>query len=60
MRIIFEIEKLPELESGIRGFYDQVTIEIESGDPGGEDGQFESYMKQVFVEWYDGAKVTEL
>jgi len=59
-RICFEIEKLPDLSAGIRGFYDTICIDIDSGDPGGEDEEFKQHIKQALIEGYDGAKVTEI
>jgi len=61
MRIVFEIEKLPELSAGIRGFYDQIVIDISawSNFPD-NDGKFKQHIKHALSEWYGGAKVTEL
>ncbi len=59
-KIVFEIESMDEPAAGITGTYDQVAIEVDSGDPGGEVGEFEEHMKQALSEWYDGAKITIL
>jgi len=59
-RITFEIETMDEPAAGIIGAYDQVSLEIESGDPGGEEGEFEEYMRRSLLDWYDGGKITKL
>lgn len=46
-----------ELAAGIIGFTDTVTVSVESGDPGGYPGEFESFIQDCLREWYDGAKV---
>ena len=59
-RIVFEIEGPGELAAGIRPSYDQIAIEVVSGDPGGAPGEFEAHMAQTLREWYDDAKVIPL
>ena len=46
------------LSAGIVGFTDEITIEIDSGDPGGDKGEFEEHMLNALRGWYDGAKVS--
>lgn len=58
-RITFEIETHDEPAAGITGTYDQIQTEVESGDPGGEPGEFEDFMKESLSVWY-GGKVTLL
>lgn len=53
----FQIVSPDELAAGIVGFSDLITVTVESGDPGGEPGEFESFMIDCLREWYDGAKV---
>lgn len=43
--------------AGEIGFTDTVDIRIGSGDPGGEPGEFELFIKGWLAEWYDGAGV---
>jgi hypothetical protein len=56
-QVTFKINHPGESGAGIRSFSDTITIEIESGDPGGDVGEFEEHLKQTLIEWYDGAKV---
>jgi len=59
-KIYYDIDIPCELAAGIVGGIEQIIIDIESGDPGGEEGEFEQHMRNALVEWYDGAKVTAL
>ena len=54
----FRIDQADELAAGLRGFTDTVTINVDSGDPCGEDDEFGSFMRESLKEWYDGASVT--
>ena len=47
-----------EYAAGIRGFDDTVTIMVDSGDPGGDTGEFEQFMMDCLKEWYDGGNVS--
>ena len=60
MTIKYYIHMPQDLSSGERGFDDEVTIKIKSGDPGGDDGNFARFMKGCLLDWYDGASVEEL
>lgn len=53
----FQIECPSEYSAGIIGFSDMVTITIDSGDPGGNHGEFEEWMRDSLREWYDGCGV---
>lgn len=53
----FQIVHPGEPFAGITGFNDEVEIIVESGDPGGEPGEFEAFMRDCLAEWYDGASV---
>ena len=33
---------------------------VDSGDPGGEPGEFAEALRQFLAEWFDGAGVVEL
>lgn len=55
---IFDIEFGRDNSAGLIAFHDRITIKVDSGDPGGEEGEFESYMKVVLTEWFDVATVT--
>jgi hypothetical protein len=64
MKLIFDIDMPEELEAGIRGFSDVVTIEVESGSPGepieptDPEDYFDGFMRSCLAQWFDGAKVT--
>ena len=56
----YEIDSPDELDVGLHGFRDEVTVIVDSGEPGGDptgEDSFEEYMRQALIEWYDGAKV---
>jgi hypothetical protein len=57
MKLTFHIEDGGEYGAGILPFTDEVEITIVSGDPGGEPGDFQEFMRQALLEWYDGAGV---
>lgn len=57
----YEIDSPDELDAGLHGFRDEVTVIVDSGEPGGDptgEDSFEEYMRQALIEWYDGAGVT--
>jgi len=45
--------------AGIRGFSDFIHITVDSGDPCGEEGEFEEFVLGCLREWYDGAAVLD-
>jgi len=56
----YEIDSPDELDAGLHGFSDEVTVIVDSGEPGGDptgEDSFEEYMRQALIEWFDGAKV---
>lgn len=56
----YEIDSPDELDAGLHGFRDEVTVIVDSGEPGGDptgEDSFEEYMRQALIEWYDGAGV---
>lgn len=53
----FDVNHPGEMAAGIWGYSDTVTVKVEN-DPGGDDGEFEQYMRDCLAEWFDGAKVT--
>lgn len=53
----YYIHQPPEYSAGMVGFDDEVSITVDSGDPGGEEGEFAEFMWQVLSDWYDGATV---
>jgi hypothetical protein len=59
-RIKFVIDFPQELSAGFCGFTDVVTIAVRSGDPGGEPGEFEQYIRSALSDWYDGANINKI
>ena len=57
---VFVVEHSGEKGAGILPFSDLITIQVASGDPGGDDGEFEEFMRGTLKEWYDGAFVETL
>jgi hypothetical protein len=56
-RVKYYIDVPSELSAGLRGYSDEITISVLSGDPGGEDGEFNEFVKDFLNEWFDGAKI---
>lgn len=46
-----------ELAAGVRGYSETVTVTVESGDPGGEPGEFAGALWVFLKDWFDGAHV---
>jgi hypothetical protein len=42
-----------EAAAGIEPLNDTITVEVASGDPGGEPGEFEEAMVHSLSDWYD-------
>jgi len=59
MTIKYHIHMPQDFSCGQRGFDDDVTIKIKSGDPGGDAGEFIRFMKDCLREWFDGAIVED-
>lgn len=57
MRLKFEIENAGEIGAGIMSYTETVIIEVDSGNPGGEDGEFMDFMQDALTEWFDGSTV---
>lgn len=53
----FHVDSPQDLSAGFWGFTDDITVTIDSGTPGGDDGEFAKQLQQFLVEWYDGASV---
>ena len=53
----FFIEVPDDLAAGIVGYTEEIALRVESGNPGGEPGEFAGSIKQTLSEWYDGARV---
>lgn len=57
MKFTFQIEHHGERAAGIHPYTDTLTIELASGEPGGESGEFQEHIRKALLEWYDGAIV---
>lgn len=57
LKITYNIEYRGEVAAGIRPFDDEVTVTVESGDPGGDDGEFARFLQECLGDWYDGANI---
>lgn len=53
----FHIEFSGELSAGLRPYSDDVLVIVNSGDPGGEPGEFLEFLRTSLREWFDGAAV---
>lgn len=53
LELVFDVYSSGEPAAGLRAFNDTVTVTIESGDPGGEPGEFLEAMRVFLQEWYD-------
>lgn len=54
----FYVSHPGEPGAGIRSYSDEILVTVQSGDPGGDPGEFPEWMRQAIAEWCDGAKVT--
>jgi len=57
LQLRFNIYVPGEKAAGIIGFEDTVVVTVNSGDPGGEPGEFEEHIRGALIEWYDGGNV---
>lgn len=51
MKVNFKIN--PHYEDSINFFGDIITINVESGDPGGDPLEFIEYMRKSLEDWYN-------
>ena len=59
MKLVFDVDFCGEPAAGLYSYHETVTILVESGDPGGEEGEFAQFMRDTLAEWFDGAGVEE-
>lgn len=59
LKLTFDVTHTGEPGAGLTAYSDTVVVALESGEPGGEPGEFEKYMRDCIAEWFDGAKVEE-
>jgi hypothetical protein len=57
LTLTFDIEHPGELGAGLRPYSEQVTVTVDSGDPGGSPDEFQEHIQQSLSDWFDGAAV---
>jgi hypothetical protein len=57
LTLTYDIVHPGEREAGLRAYSEQVTVTVDSGDPGGSHGEFAEEMQGFLSEWFDGAAV---
>lgn len=56
----FDINHPGDAAAGFAPYTDVVRITVESGDPGGDPGQFVDFMHKCLEDWYEGAVVSKV
>jgi len=56
----YQVQFEGELAAGLWPYSDEVVVIVDSGNPGGEPGEFAEWIRQAIAQWYDGAAVTLL
>ena len=54
LRIKYSIDFPGDESAGMLPFCDDIEVIVESGNPGGENGEFEDFIRQALEQWYDG------
>ncbi len=49
----FYINTRGDRSVGIWPVDDEITVTVDSGDPGGDEGEFEEFIMEALREWYD-------
>jgi len=57
LKLTFDVDDAGEPGAGLPAYTDTVVVTLDSGQPGGEPGEFERYMRDCLAEWFDGARV---
>jgi hypothetical protein len=67
MTLTFDVEHPGDVMQSLRcgtvtrrqegGYSDRVTVTVDSGDPGGDPGEFETFIQESLSQWFDGAAV---
>jgi hypothetical protein len=57
-RVQFYVYNPGEEGAGIAPYSDDITLRAMSGDPGGDPGEFDEFVRDCLAQWFDGAKVT--
>ncbi|MGD9158986.1 MAG: hypothetical protein PVG39_11310 [Desulfobacteraceae bacterium] len=61
LRLTFRVErsfKLPNGPAGPAGYTDTIEVIVKSGDPGGNIGAFQEWMRSSLAEWYEFDQAT--
>lgn len=53
----FEVHHSGERAAGIWPYSDEITVNVQSGDPGGVEGEFTEHVRESLAQWFDGADV---
>ena len=56
-RLIFFIDDPGDPLVGINPLSETITITVDSGDPGGNPGEFQEHMREALKEWYPEANL---
>lgn len=59
-KYVYKVDDPGEPEAGISEFTDTVTVLLETGDPGGDPGDFAEHIKLALSSWYVGAKIKKV
>ena len=59
-KYIYKIDHPGERGAGISAFPDTVIVLLESGNPGGEPGDFVEHIRLALKTWYEGAKIIKI
>jgi len=57
----YSIKHRGKPSKGFQAYTDNISIQIASGDPGGNGGklsEFQEYLRVCLLAWYEGAKIT--
>ena len=57
MKIECHIEFHGEQSAGLLPYSENITVQVDSDDPGGEAGEFAEELRQFLTKWYEGATV---
>ena len=57
LTLTFDVEFPGERGAGLRAYSEQVTVTVDSGEPGGSPDEFTEEMLKFLSGWFDGAAV---
>jgi hypothetical protein len=59
-KVKFSIHSSGDMSAGMYPYDDEITVEVKSGEPGGDPGDFVKFIKESLDDWYqfhDGTKI---